>query len=112
VADLRAWRDAAHDLPPEGVPVWMMDGDGTVSIFETFRDDDGAACWSTCDYSPWWSGLALNPSWHSASAHYEGDRVARYWHPLPDVPTLAELDGVLGGSVTWATEGGDDGHPE
>lgn len=72
--------------------MWMMDGDGTVSIFETFRDDDGAACWAVCEYAPWWTGLALNPSWHSVSAYYEGARVARYWHPLPDVPTLAELD--------------------
>lgn len=85
------WRSVADEPPPDGVPVWMMDGDGTVSIFETFRDDDGAACWAVCEYAPWWTGLALNPSWHSVTAYYEGDRVARYWHPLPDVPTLAEL---------------------
>ena len=90
MADLRNWRPAS-DPPPEGVPVLGILADGTGGWYERARDDEGYVVWAESERIFW---DRRDKAWSSDAAYYDDDYRVRYWHPLPAVPTLAELDGA------------------
>lgn len=68
-------------------------GDGGADIFEYVADDDAEGMvWARCYASPFWDG----DQWFINASEWDDDYTVRYWHPLPDVPTLAELDAAQG----------------
>jgi hypothetical protein len=94
VADLHAWRNAATELPPEGVPVWGINDVGICAIMVNEWMDDGeygGYSWANSYGQIWQKGTGWD-----CDAEHDDDYRVRYWHPLPDVPTLAELDGAQG----------------
>ena len=104
MADLHAWRNAATELPPDYTPVVGMLENGSVGWYERIRDDDGGAAWAESELVYW---DRAEREWSAQGAYYDDDYRVRYWHPLPDVPTLAELDAAHGaGPAADAASGG------
>ena len=94
MVDLHAWRDASRELPPEGVPVVVLQGNGVAAIMANVRVDGPD---SDDDLLGW--AIVYNRVWHNLTewcceAEWDDMYDIRYWHPLPDVPTLAELDAL------------------
>ena len=106
MADLHAWRNAAHELPPEGVPVVAILAGGITGMNEIARDDEGYPVWAESERIFW---DRQDKAWSADGAYYDDDYTVRYWHPLPDVPTLAELDAAHGAgpAADAASEGGE-----
>ena len=85
------WRNAADELPPEGVPVAALQGNGGAAIMASARVDGPD---SDDDLLGW--AIVYNRVWHNQAewcceAEWDDMYDILYWHPLPDVPTLAEL---------------------
>lgn len=103
MSNTNGWRNAAHELPPEGVPVYGILADGTGGWYERTRDDDGNGVWAESERIFW---DRQDKAWSADGAYYDDNYSVRYWHPLPDVPTLEELDGA-GPAADAASDGGE-----